>query len=120
MKIDLKKQLVDLEGLPATQTTVEGGYNPDGTPKKVVEKPLTFAVVIRAALNYIDREKPSTPEEAFKRGELIMKINKATHPLSTEEHNVDFTPEQITEIKALAVKAGFAPIVSFQLGEELK
>ncbi len=113
MKIDLKKQLTDLQGEPATQTTVKGGYNPDGTPKQVVEEPLTFASVIKAALNFMDKDKPNTPEVSYKRGELICQINEAV----LEGKEIDFTAEQITEIKELATKAGFAPVVIYQLGK---
>ena len=112
MKIDLRKQLVDLQGEPTFQTTAKG-YNLDGSPKELIEVPLTFALVIKTSLNYMDREKPNTPEVSFKRGELICKINESL----AENTEVDFTAEQITDIKELAIKAGFPPITVYQLSK---
>jgi len=108
MKFDLKKQLIGLDGQPATQTTANG-YNLDGSPKSLTEQPLTVGLVLKSALNHITKEKPLTLEQSVKRGKWIMAINKGDSP--------DFKVEEQAELKTAVLEAGFAPVVVAQMDE---
>jgi hypothetical protein len=106
MKLDLTKQLFDLEGKPATQTTVTG-YNKDGSPKEVIEVPLTLALVLKTALNFVPKENGPEVDVLVKRGHWIISITKNECP--------DFKVEDLTEIKQQCKLAGFNPIVLAQV-----
>lgn len=108
MKFNLEQQLVGLDGEPTTQTTVNG-YNSDGSPKEIVEVPLTISVVLRAAFNTTKKDSPLSVEDAVKRGKWIMAINKKQSP--------DFKVEEQAEIKKLCIDAGFTPIIIAQIDE---
>ncbi len=108
MKFDLKKQLIGLDGQPATQT-VANGYNLDGSPKSVVEQDLTVGLILKAALNHVTKEKPLTLDQSVKRGKWIMAINKGDSP--------DFKVEEQAEIKTAVLEAGFGPIIVAQIDE---
>jgi len=109
MKFDLTKQLIGLDGQPATQIVETSIDLTTGRPKGYKEEPLTVGMVLKTALN-AQKQGVETPlDKLIQRGKWIMSINKGVSP--------DFKVEEQAEIKKLCQDAGFAPIVIAQINE---
>lgn len=106
MKINFKTILVDLNGEPAKHTTIEG-YDSEGKAYGVKEVPLTLAVIVKEALNHVEKEKVYELDKQVEKGLDILQINKGS--------DLDWSLTKWNEIKTLVKAVGRPPIILGQI-----
>lgn len=114
--MNLKKQLLGADGLPATQTIAKG-YNEDGTPSGLETIGITVKHVLTTSLNYTDPQSKETPsaESVYKKGKQSYELNMGVIPSEFS------TVEGVAEIKETMAKARiFNPVILYQVANELE
>lgn len=97
--VNMNEPMLELDGTPAMQNIYDRNdvdfQNKNGFPKITGQKPFLLKDAVVGCLNHVPQGQ--TPEESFKAGMLIVKVNKHTSETKYESEEIALIKKKAKE-----------------------